>query len=557
MFGIEFQSLRDVWYHNLEKFPRKVAAIDGGAPGRRHAQTGLGVAPGDGDAPGADAERQGYTYAECDLLSDRLRGRLEADFSLRPGDRVALAGPNCIEYYLAYWAVMKAGGVVVPVNVRLGLDEMRHILAASDAGTLFVHRANWRAVRDAMRGAGTVRHVIGMGFGDAPQALQFPDQPGEAEPDRPQGVIPFEALIASGGPCTSHPDIRPEDLAIIMHTSGTTGRPKGAMMRHGDLLFNNRLAVYAHSLRHEDVHLLFVPMFHPTAAYSLLPTSALLGSTLVLAPKGDVRPLAELIQAHRATTFFGVPSLFRLLATWPHVKEYDLSSLRLIAYAGSPMPPATIRLLRGLFPGVKLHNFFGLTETISMTHVLADCDADAHPDSIGKLLPHVRQRILDEQGGDVAPGEVGELHFHRANVICGYWKDPDRLAASLKGDWFNTGDLASVDEAGFVTIKGRSKDMIIVGGENVYALEVENCILMLPGVAEVAVVGVPATGVRAHLGELVKAVVVAEPGARVTEADVKRHCMERLATYKVPQLVEFRDSLPRNPGGKVLKRLLQ
>jgi len=328
-------------------------------------------------------------------------------------------------------------------------------------------------------------------------------------------------------------------------------------MRHGDLLFNNMLAVYAHGLRHEDVHLLVVPMFHPTATYSLLPTSALLGSTLVLAPTSDIAALARLIQKHRVTTFFGVPALFRLLTTWPGLAGCDLSSLRLVAYAGSPMPVGTVRRLRGIVPGARLHNFFGLTETISMTHVLPDAEAEGRPDSIGKPLPHVRQRILDADGRGLPPGEVGELHFHRDNVICAYWKEPDRLAASMRGDWFNTGDLASVDEEGFVYMRGRSKDMIIVGGENVYALEVENCIATLEGVAEVAVVGVPATGIRAHLGELVKAVVVPEKGVSLGAADVKRHCMERLASYKVPQVVEFREELPRNPGGKVLKRLLR
>jgi acyl-CoA synthetase (AMP-forming)/AMP-acid ligase II len=511
MSGVPLHSIRDVWYHNLEKFPRKVAAICDGV---------------------------GHGYAECDLLSDRLRRHLAERFGFRKGEKLAIAGPNCFEYYIAYWAVIKSGGVVVPVNIRLGRDEMEHILATSDAETLVVHRSNWRTVKEALTARTQIKHVIGIGFSD-------------------DGATTYESLVADGGAYDAHPEIGEDDLAIILHTSGTTGRPKGAMMRHGDLLFNNRTAVFAHSLRHEDLHLLVVPMFHATACYSLLPTSALLGSTLVLAPRNEVGYLAELIQAHRVTVFFGVPAMFRLLTMMPDLEKYDLRSLHVIAYAGAPMPPAVIRRLREIFPGVMLHNFFGLTETTSMTHVLPSADADLRPESIGKLLPQVSQRILDAEGREAPPGQVGELYFHRANVIPGYWKDPGRLEQAMKGDWFNTGDLALVDEEGYVYLKGRSKDMIIVGGENVYALEVENCILTHEKVMDAAVVGIPATGIRAHLGELVKAVIVPRPGSNLTEAEVKRHCMERLATYKVPQLIEFRTELPRNTGGKVMKNLLK
>ena len=511
MSGAALHGLRDVWAHNLEKFADKTAAICEGAA---------------------------YSYAECDRLSDRLRRAFAERFAFKKGDTIAVAGPNCLESFITFWAAMKSGGVVVPVNTRLGPPEIEHVLNQSDAQILVVHKANWRSIKDAIPAAPRIKHLVAVGF-DAPDAT------------------PWESLVAEGEPWDYHPDIAEEDLAIIMHTSGTTGRPKGAMMRHGDLLFNNKLAVHAHGLRHEDVHLLVLPIFHATTLYSLIPTSALLGSTVVPAPRPEMGPAMELIQAHRCTTFFGVPTLFRLLTTLKGLEKYDLSSLRLIAYAGSPMPAAVIKRLRELFPNAKLHNFFGLTETISMTHVLPDGDADTRPDSIGKLLPHVRQRILDEHGNNVQPGEVGELHFHRANIICGYWKEPERLEESIQGEWFNTGDLATMDADGYVTIKGRSKEMIIVGGENVYALEVESCIQTHDDVLDVAVVGVPATGFRAYLGELVKAVIVPKPGADLSPPQIKRHCMERLAGYKVPQIVGFRDELPRNSAGKLLKRLLK
>jgi long-chain acyl-CoA synthetase len=265
----------------------------------------------------------------------------------------------------------------------------------------------------------------------------------------------------------------------------------------------------------------------------------------------------QLVERHRVTTFLGVPTMFYFLSAMKDLGKYDLSSLKLIAYAGSPMPPQTIRRLREKFPYVELRNFFGLTETISVTHVLPSEDALKHPDSVGKLLPEVHHKIIDEQGNDVKSGEVGELCFARENVVTGYWKQQALLEQSMAGDWFRTGDLACVDEDGYLFLKGRKKEMIIVGGENVYALEVESVILTHDKVLEAAVVGVPATGVREYLGELVKAVVVPKSGATLTELDIKRHCAERLATYKVPQIVEFREKLPRNPAGKVMKAELK
>jgi acyl-CoA synthetase (AMP-forming)/AMP-acid ligase II len=220
------------------------------------------------------------------------------------------------------------------------------------------------------------------------------------------------------------------------------------------------------------------------------------------------------------------------------------------------MHPDTIRRLRELVPHVALRNFFGLTETTSVTHVLPADDALSHADSVGKPLPEVRAIVADPEGNELPPGETGELLIHRANVIPGYWRQPDRLAREIRGEWFHTGDLAHYDEDGYLYVHGREKDVIIVSGENVIAGEVEDVIACIDGVREVAVVGVEATGIRAYLGELVKAVVVLEDGAEIGEREVKRVCIESLASYQVPQIVEFRDALPRNPAGKVFKREL-
>ncbi len=511
MSGLSPRHLLDVWEAVVAKFPRKTAAI---------------------------YEDRYYSYRELDELTDLLAAFLHRKWGVSKGETVAIAMPNCIEFVLSYWATIKLGAIVVPINTRLRDAEMRYVVENSAARVLLSHSAVWGAVADAAQRAGNIEHIAVAG-----------ERVGE-------GLMPFSALLEHELPLAPRPELAPEDIGVVAYTSGTTGQPKGAIMTHDNLLFNLRITCLCFSARHEDRHLLVVPVFHATAVYSLLPSSAYLGATLVIAPRPNVREIVELIEKHRATTFIGVPTIFHFLTQLRDLERRDLSSLRLIAYAGAVMPERTIRALREKFPWVALHNFFGLTETISQTHVLPSEDALERADSVGKLLPEVGMMIADEQGNPLPPGEVGELCFRQENVISGYWRQPGLLEQSLRNGWFHTGDLAMVDEDGYLYLKGRKKELIIVAGENVYAPEVENVILTHDKVLEVAVVGVEATGPRAYLGELVKAVVVPVQGAKLTEAEIKRHCAERLASYKVPQIVEFRSSLPRNPSGKVLKREL-
>lgn len=498
------------WRNSVSRYPGKTAAL---SEGRR------------------------LSYAEADRLSANLAAALRDLYHVEAGSPVAIAMPNCLEYFLAYWAVIRAGAVVAAVNCRLGEDEMRHVLSDTGARVLITHGRVQDGVEAGLSDEDEIEHVL----------VADPRQ--QRDGDLVE-LCERAAKFEDAAPAT-------DALAVIAYTSGTTGKPKGAMMRHCDLLFNVKNCLIAHSFRHEDVHMVALPMFHCTALYSLLPSSAFLGSTLAIAPRPDREELIELLEAERVTTFLGPPTLFAILAMGDDLAKRDISALRVIAYAGSPMHPDTIRRLRELLPHVALRNFFGLTETTSVTHVLPGEDALSHADSVGKPLPEVRAVVMDEDGAIVAPGETGELCIHRDNVIPGYWNQPDRLEKEFRGEWFRTGDIAHIDEDGYLYVHGREKDVIIVGGENVVAEEVERVIAEIEGVREVAVVGVEATGIRAYLGELVKAVVVTEDGAELSERDVKRVCIQRLASYQVPQIIEFRDSLPRNPAGKVLKRELK
>ncbi len=313
-------------------------------------------------------------------------------------------------------------------------------------------------------------------------------------------------------------------------------------------------------------------MFHCTARYSQLPTAAYTKTPVVIVSTTSPERLMETVARERITTFLSVPSVFQRILSLRDLDAIDATSLRLIAYAGSPMPVATIEALHARFPETALHNFFGLTETTSMTHVLRghECfpqldedgnqTAPGRPDSIGRLLPFVDACVVDEDLRPLPAGETGELLFARENVIPGYFGQPellDQALVELDGrTWFRTGDLATVDEDGFFFLRGRKKDMIIVGGENVYAVEVEAVLQSHPRVREAAVKGVPATGAMAFLGEQVMAWVVPDAPDTLTEADLRRYCYQRLASYKVPQRIAFLDALPRNPSGKVLKETL-
>ena len=505
MPGLPLHTLTDVWRNTASRFPNKEALV---CDGWRH------------------------TYGELDAAIDKLAGRLQ-QLGVEPGDRVAVAMPNCLEFYLAYWATLRAGAILGPVNIRLGRPEMDYVFGNLEPRVVFSHHDVWAQVEPSVP-EGVA--LLGVGLPD---------------------IETVDEALASGG-ASQAVDVDGEAVAFIAHTSGTTGVPKGAIMRHCDLLFNIHNTVIPFSWRHEDRNLLLVPLFHATGLYSVVPSSVYLGATVVVAPRSDAREVVDLIEAERVTNFLSVPTFYHMVTQLQDLADRDLSCLRMIGYSGSPMPQRTIERLRQAFPHVRLHNFFGLTETISLTHITPSDAAVSHADSIGKTIPEVGMQILSESGEPCAFGEIGILHIHRENAIRGYWNRPGLLEESISADgqWFNTGDLARVDADGFVYLEGRKKDMIIVAGENVFALEVERCILGLEGIKEVAVVGVPATGARSYLGELVKAVVVLLPDAELVARDIKRHCVERLASYKVPQQIVMVDALPRNPSGKVLKQAL-
>ena len=351
MNGIPLRTLQDVWRNVVHKSPNKTAVV---------------------------CENERLTYGEADAAIQRVAAALRAEYGVGRGDRVAVAMPNCLEFYVLYWATVLSGGAIVPVNTRLRADEMRFVVENAAAKVLAVHAHMRGAVDEALAGRD-----------ETPEALVAVGAPVE-------GRIPYERLAGYVGAAPPAPEVGVVDIAVVAYTSGTTGQPKGAIMNHGNILYNVLNCLVAHSFRHEDVHLLVVPMFHCTPLYSLLPSSAYLGSTIVIAPRpNQMSEIAQLVATHRVTTFIGVPTMFHFLVTMKGFEEHDFSSLKMVAYAGAVMPRQTIERLRERFPWVEMRNFFGLTETTSVTHVLPSGDALTRSDSVGKALPSVGVMIAD------------------------------------------------------------------------------------------------------------------------------------------------------------------
>lgn len=478
-------------------------------------------------------EEQEFTYAALHREVTAFAAALRRRLAIQPGDRVALVMPNCLHSLVCYLGALWAGAVALPVNVRLKAEEMRFILTDAGPKTVLVHSSVKDVVREAVRDTEPAERVIGVDFAD-------------------RGVTPLTELMAEGD--TIPPaNPTPGETAAIIYTSGTTGLPKGAMITHANILFNVQSTIHGHGFCESDRHLLVVPLFHVTGLNTLMPTAFFQGATLIVTARTAPRDLLALIDRWRATTFFAVPTTMILLVQTPNLESYDMASLRLLAYSGAPMPVRTIQRLRALFPGVWLHNFFGLTETTSVTTVLPDRQALVRPESVGVPPPGIELKIVDDAGNALPPGQVGELLVKGPSVVKGYFNRPGATAEAIVDGWLHTGDTAYLDAEGYLFLQGRKKEMILVAGENVYPVEVENVLTQHPAVAEAAVLGEP----HPVLGEAVKAVVVLRPGAAAGARELKRHCLRRLATYKVPQRFEFRGALPRNPSGKVVKRLLK
>jgi long-chain acyl-CoA synthetase len=462
------------------------------------------------------------SYAVLEQGAMRVAGLL-SHRGVKPGDRVAIMMPNVPYFPVCYYGALRAGGVIVPMNVLNKRREVKFYLEDSGAKVLFVWEGFAQEGVPGAEDAGTEAIVV---------------TPGE-----------FEQLLADTDPDTDVVDRAETDTAVILYTSGTTGTPKGAELTHDNLWRNCKLARDLFDLGDGAVTLGALPLFHSFGQTCGMNATIIGGGTLTLIPRFDPEKALEIIQRDRVTVFEGVPTMYSAMLHVPDRDRFDVSSLEICVSGGSAMP---VELLKGFEEAfnVKILEGYGLSETspvASFNHP----DRERKAGSIGTPVEGVEMKVVDEDGNDVAQGEVGEIVIRGHNVMKGYWHRPEATEEAIDADgWFHSGDMGTIDEDGYFFIVDRKKDMIIRGGFNVYPREIEEVIYEHPDVREVAVLGIP----HDSHGEEVAAAVALKDGASVTEDELREFAKERVAAYKYPRRVWFVDELPKGPTGKILKR---
>jgi long-chain acyl-CoA synthetase len=477
------------------------------------------------DAPAIRLGENELTYAALDEGSARLAALL-AEKGVAPGDRVGVMLPNVPDFPVAYYGVLRAGAVVVPMNVLLKRREIAFYLEDSGARLLLA----WHGFAEEARAG----------------AAEAGAETIEVEP------AAFAATLAEREPAPGLAETAEDDTAVILYTSGTTGKPKGAELTHANLWRNADVSRRTTcEIGAGDVVLGSLPLFHSFGQTVAMNASLAAGACLTLVPKFEPGEALATMQRDRVTHFYGVPTMFGALLHHPERESFDSSALRTCITGGASMPVEVLRGFEDAFGAVVLEGY-GLSETspvASSNHP----GRERKPGSIGTPLEGVEMRVVDENDEEVAQGEVGEIAIRGHNIMKGYWQRPDATAEAMRGGWFHSGDMARVDEDGYFFIVDRKKDLIIRGGYNVYPREVEEVLYEHPKIREAAVVGVP----HDEWGEEIGAAVVLMDGETLSPEEVGAYVKERIAAYKYPRVVWFLDDLPKGPTGKILKREIE
>ena len=461
------------------------------------------------------------TYTELDERSALVAGLLSRR-GLRPGDRVGIMLPNIPDFAALYYGVLRAGGVVVPLNPMLKAREVAYYLSDSGAAVMFGSEATTPEARAGADRAGA--NVITVG-------------------------ADLDAELTGGAAVRGVVDRSGSDTAVVLYTSGTTGAPKGAELTHDNL--GRNAEVFAGSLLHltaDDVVFGGLPLFHSFGQTCTLNSAVTAGACLTLLPRFNPAQALQLIADHRVTVFAGVPTMYGALLAVPNRDSLDLTALRVCISGGASLPVEVLRSFDAAFNCTVLEGY-GLSETspvASFNHP----HLERKPGSIGTPIDGVEMRIVDDSGNPVTQGQVGEIAIRGHNIMKGYWQRPEETAKAIPAGWFLTGDMARVDEDGYYFIVDRKKDLIIRGGYNVYPREIEEVLYEFPGVAEAAVIGIP----DGAMGEEVAAAVTLKPGATVTVDELRDFVKTQVAAYKYPRHLWFVDGLPKGPTGKILKR---
>ena len=464
------------------------------------------------------------TYAQLDGASAHIVGLLRAH-GLSPGDRVGIMLPNVPYFPVCYYGILRAGGVVVPMNVLLKRREVAFYLQDPGAKLLFAWEGFAQDAQAGAQEAGAECLLVKLG--------EFEQQVGRAEP------------------VTEVTQTADDDTAVILYTSGTTGTPKGAELTHANLSRNAQVARGLFELGADAIVLGALPLFHSFGQTCAMNATLGGGGNLTLIPRFDPGKALEIIQRDHVNIFQGVPTMFNAMLHHPDRDRYDTSSLQVCASGGSAMPVELMRGFEEAF-GCKVLEGYGLSESspvASFNHP----DRDRKPGSIGTPIQGVEMKVVDDEGHDVDQGEVGEIVIRGHNVMKGYWNRPEATEETVRDGWLYTGDMATVDEDGYFFIVDRKKDLIIRGGYNVYPREIEEVLYEHPDVREAAVLGVP----HDEYGEEVGAAVALKEGSEVSAEELREFVKEQVAAYKYPRRIWFVEDLPKGPTGKILKREIE
>ena len=487
-----------------------------------------------------------FTYRQLAERVDRLAGALRSA-GTKPGDRVAFLSLNCHRLLEAYFGVVAAGAVLLPLNIRLAPDELAYVLNDAGAKILFLEKEFLGLVDSFRQKLSTVDSFFLLtGTADSAwlQRENYEDILAAATPYRPDVM-----------------DIDENAVAELFYTSGTSANPKGVMLTHRNIYLHALSSLLSHETSTDGVHLHTIPLFHANG-WGAAHTVTFRGARHVMIPRFDPAEIFRLIERERVQSLGAVPAMAIALVNCPELKKYDLSSLKWINVGGAACSPTLVREIEEKF-GCTCFAGYGLTETapvLSVSSMKAGLSWEGERRFVGQAMtgyaiPGVELRVVDQDGNDVPrDGQaVGEIVARGDGVMQGYWNQPEATAQAMRGGWFHSGDLATWDNDGYILIVDRQKDIIVSGGENISSLEVEKALLACPAVLETAVIPVP----DQKWGEVPKALVVLKPGARAAEAELIEFCRARLAHYKCPRSIEFLESLPKTGTGKVLKRDLR
>ncbi|HEU5294232.1 MAG TPA: acyl-CoA synthetase [Burkholderiaceae bacterium] len=479
-----------------------------------------------------------WTYAEFDALVSRLAAGLHAHGIVK-STHVGVLSRNSHAFAALRFALARLGAVLVPINFMLKAAEVAYILRHAGVRTLAIDEGLTDLGRDAARLDTQLERFIAL--------------PGETSRE-PQGadLVSFATLAATRAE-TPPVELTASDLAQIVYTSGTESLPKGAMLSHEAVIWQYTSCIVDGEMTADDLMLHSLPLYHCAQLDVFLGPAVYLGCTNVITGVPSAENLLPLLQRHRITSFFAPPTVWISLLRSPLFDKTDLSALKKGYYGASIMPVEVMREIQRRLPQVRLWNFYGQTEIAPLATVLKPDDQLRKPGSAGRPALNVETRVVDDAMRDVRVGDVGEIVHRSPQLLTGYYNDPERTAAAFEGGWFHSGDLAIVDDEGYISVVDRKKDMIKTGGENVASREVEEAIYGLTQVSEVAVIGLP----HPRWVEAVTAVIVRKQGQSLSEQDVVDFCSRKLGGFKVPKGVVFVDALPKNPSGKLLKRELR